>query len=457
MTSASNNRVGRSLLFFWLACAAYVVATGLLIQLFLLPRVFPSWDLGNGLMVRTDSGTFHRLAVELVERVGSEGWEAWELSPDGQTPAGVAALFYALTGPRPWVLLPLNAVLHATAAVLLAAMILRLVHDLRWALLAAIPFVLFPSALRWTAQIHKDGATILGFYMFAYALMILASPSSWFPRWRPGLRGLLLAFAGAAMVWAYRPYMSLMLQVVGLAAMVIVGPSLLMDARRGRAPPRRAWMAIALVAGMLGLLTVFSRQGTGRAGESDDDLPPLSASSISRVAWQSESWMPEPLDRMLRSLANRRQRYLTAFPEAGSLVDASAEFLSLDDVLAYIPRAAQIGLLAPFPTEWLGEGTLPSTTLMRRAAIPEMVFIYSALLALPLAIWRFRRRPDSWILLILCVGMIVGYALVVAIIGTLYRMRYPYIMLLTGISVAAVASWFDDRRRARQPPRAGVS
>ena len=457
MTSTSNSRVGRYLLFFWLACAAYVVATGLLIQLFLLPRVFPSWDLGDGLMVRTDSGAFHRLAVELVDRIRSEGWEAWELSPEGQTPAGVAALFYTLTAPRPWVLLPLNAVLHATAAVLLVAMIMRLVHDQRWALLAAAPFVLFPSALRWTAQIHKDGATILGFYMFAYALIILASPSSWFPRWRPGLLALLLAFAGAALVWAYRPYMSLMLQVVALAAMVIIMPRLLLGARRGKIPQRRAWIAVALVAGLLGLLTVFSRQGTGRAGESDDEIPPLSASSNPRVAWQSESWMPEPLDRMLRSLANRRERYRAGFPEAGSLIDIDVEFRSLDNILAYIPRATQIGLLAPFPTEWLGAGTLPSTTFMRRAAIPEMLLIYSALLGLPLAIWRFRRKRDFWILMILSVGMIVGYALVVAIVGTLYRMRYPYIMLLTAISIAAAASWLDERRRARKPARAGES
>jgi len=450
MISGPTNAARRRLLLFWLACAAYVVATGLVIQLFLLPRVFPSWDTGNGLLVRTDSPRFHRLAVEMADRIRDQGWSAWELRPEGQAPAGMAAIFYAVGPAQPWVLLPLNAVLHATAAVLLVAILQRLVRDDRWAMLAAVPFVIFPSALRWTAQIHKDGVTILGFTMFAYALLLVGDPSSWYPRWRRGLQALLLVFLGMGLTWAYRSYMSLMLQIVGLAAMGIVVPHLLMAARRRTIPASRAWIAAALGVGLLGATTVFSRSGIGQAGLSDDDLPPQAASSRQRVAWQTEPWMPEPLNQVLRSVANRRHGLLTGYSEAGSNIDVDVDFRSYADILAYLPRAMQIGLTAPFPSEWLAPGTLPSTTLMRRAAIPEMTIVYAAWLILPLAIWRWRRIVDLWILLVLNLGMLAGYALVVANIGTLYRMRYPFVMLLVGISLAAVAAWLDERTRKRK-------
>lgn len=454
MESVPDHHARRSLVLFWILCAIYVVVLGLVIQLFLLPRFFPTWDRGDGLLVRTDSWTFHRLAVELADQVGSQGWAAWELRPNGEAPAGLAAAIYALTCPKPWVLLPINAVMHATGAVLLVVMIQRLVRDNRWALVGALPFVLFPSALRWTTQIHKDGATILGFYMFACALLILASPTSWHPRWRPGLWALLLGFAGVSLVWVYRPYMSLMVQLVGLAAMVIVGHRLLLAAHERALPVSRAWVAVALVGGLLVSLTVLTRAGTGTAGMNDDQVSPGSAGAVHRVAWESQPWMPKPLDTIFRSLANRRQMYIESYPEAGSNVDVRVEFRDYTDVLVYIPRASEIGLLAPFPSTWMGAGTLPSTTLMRRAAIPEMIVIYLALLVLPLAIWRWRRKADLWILLVLCLGMLVGYALVVANVGTLYRMRYPYIMLLVGLSVAAAASWIEQVLRDRRTRRA---
>ena len=156
--------------------------------------------------------------------------------------------------------------------------------------------------------------------------------------------------------------------------------------------------------------------------------------------------MPPALDRVLRSVANRRLRYTALFPEAGSNIDEDVVFQNLWDIVRYVPRATEIALLAPFPSDWLAEGTLPSTTAMRRVAGFEMVGVYLSLLALPLALMRWRARLDLWILILLCLQMLVGYALVVANVGTLYRMRYPYIMMLVALGLAGATSWWRTRR-----------
>ena len=89
---------------------------------------------------------------------------------------------------------------------------------------------------------------------------------------------------------------------------------------------------------------------------------------------------------------------------------------------------------------------MPQNTLMRRVAGLEMTAVYLALIMLPYAVWRWRGQLDTWLLLLFSTGMILVHALVFANLGTLYRLRYPYLMSLVGLSVAAVTAALLDRR-----------
>ena len=91
-------------------------------------------------------------------------------SPRSASPAPV----YALTWPKPWTLIPLNAALHATAAALLFRLLRGFVADWRWAAAGVAPFVFFPSALEWVSQIHKDGFFITGYLCLFVAWAELA-------------------------------------------------------------------------------------------------------------------------------------------------------------------------------------------------------------------------------------------------------------------------------------------
>ena len=51
-----------------------------------------------------------------------------------------------------------------------------------------------------------------------------------------------------------------------------------------------------------------------------------------------------------------RYGFVTSYPGAGSNIDTDVEFKSIGDILGYLPRAALIGLFAPFPQMWFEAG-----------------------------------------------------------------------------------------------------
>jgi hypothetical protein len=126
-------------------------------------------------------------------------------------------------------------------------------------------------------------------------------------------------------------------------------------------------------------------------------------------------------------------------------------FHSIKDFLLYLPRAAEIAFLSPFPTDWFKPGSLPANTVMRRVSGFEMVGVYIALALLPYAVWRWRARPDLWIILIFCSGMLLIFGLVVANVGTLYRFRYGFLMTIVAVDLAAGFSSIQQWKSRKKP------
>lgn len=104
----------------WLLFFLYSCFVAFCVQLIILPKIFITWHAGDGLLVGGDWVYFQQLALDLVQKIKSNGWSVWELRPEGQAPAGIAAAIYFLTGiSKPWTIIPLNAALHATGGLLL--------------------------------------------------------------------------------------------------------------------------------------------------------------------------------------------------------------------------------------------------------------------------------------------------------------------------------------------------
>jgi hypothetical protein len=694
-----------------LAFFAYTAMVAVLVQVVLLPHVFPAYHAGHGLLIGGDWLEFHRIASRLADQIRAEGWGLWTLRPEGQAPVGITALIYALTVSEPWTVIPLNAALHATAALMLLRILLCFVAEWRLAIWGVFPFLLYPSAMTWYTQIHKDGFFILGAYCFVYGWILLARVETWQRRWWPPARASLWILTGAALVWVVRPYGVQMLQAIAslVAAIVTVvflirsvrctwtwrhafraslvcwtiillltpftqgglsditptvraeqltpsdvgalepgprfrldqefagwmlvgydvdeaalvrdeavdvklywlppqgrepatsedmyqqadgrwvqwvrgvtnrvpdgafekgslsnfpddlyqaGPEprqLFTDTRNGRpstvamlrnnpsiqhsslvsdpvrAEPGRLYLqsgwlrgeasyaflgrewlpsteygyvavavspqdwahyARALVAPEtvkaarvwllnyessgtayfddvafveLGALGVSPCQGAESGDVVVCTSPLVSAHRMapdgSWVAsnwlparagsWRYSGWLPDFVERRIYTLATIRDGSRT-YHRAATNIDMHVVIRSASDLFSYVPRAAQIGLLAPFPSQWFERGSLEVSALQRRITGLEMAVVYMSLLALLWGAWYWRRRVELWIVLCLCIGMILTYSIGTVNVGTLYRARYGFLMLLVALGVAAgILAWrtFGVARRRRK-------
>lgn len=94
--------MGSPRLIVWLGLFVFLYAllARRMLQLWAIPAFFTQPGAVEGLVV-LDSLEFDRIAKRKAAEIVSLGWLAWELKPEGQFPAGMASVFYALFGPAP--------------------------------------------------------------------------------------------------------------------------------------------------------------------------------------------------------------------------------------------------------------------------------------------------------------------------------------------------------------------
>ena len=142
------------------------------------------------------------------------------------------------------------------------------------------------------------------------------------------------------------------------------------------------------------------------------------------------------MDRAAYRIALTREVFVLNYLDSLSTVDPEVGFYRASDVFRYLPRALQVALLAPFPTDWWRTGSLAWTTLGRRVATVEMLGLYPPLLALLVVAWHWRRRADLWIVVLPCLAILTLYSVAVPNLGALHRFRYGFLMTLVGLGLA---------------------
>ena len=430
----------------WICLFIYAAASAFLLQLVIFPYWLPSLHAGNGLWVGGDWVGFHRIAGELSEKIILQGWGAWELRPESQSPAGIAAVFYVFFGPHPWVLIPLNAAVHATTGVLLVCMIQPLVGNTRHALLCALPFVFFPSGLVWYAQIHKDGFFFLGIFLCLYGWILMSRLETWTGRYAQVFLLLLYLFGGCLLIWVMRPYGVKLMQGIGCIFAVVLVSRFLVSALQRKLQLSQAFLALLIVVTLPLSFGVFKDRAeygevtfiTDAMNLGDEEqisnFREKAKNTIALLQWRRTDWLPSLLDNSFMTLSVVRYGYANS--AGGSNIDTDVIFQSAPEFLHYLPRALQIGLTAPFPASWFGQGTLRATTAMRLISAVEMVFVYAALLLLPYALWRWRKQIEVWMMFGFCIILLLIYTYITPNIGSLYRSRHGFLMLLLALGIA---------------------
>jgi hypothetical protein len=430
----------------WCIFFAYIASTALMVQLILLPNVFPAWHAGDGLLIGTDCYSFHHIAVDLAQKIHAQGWSAWELRPDGQASAGIAGAVYALTVPKPWIVVPINAALHATATLFLLRIVQIFLPNWHKALWCVLPFLLYPSAMTWYTQNHKDGYFILGSLMFIYGWILLAQPEAWRNIWWRLLTAVFSSLLGVILVWIVRPYGVQMMQGVGVVLALLLTVVFVIFGARGQIAWQKAIIGIFVAWAVVVVMTPLTK-------DSISAVVPASAHekvSESAFLWKESDVIPSFLENKFYALVEVRKGFNSTYPNAGSNIDINVSFHSVWEIIVYLPRAAEIAFLAPFPSQWFKQGTLPTNTMMRRISAVEMVGVYLAFIFLPYAIWHWRWRIEMWLILSFCSGMMLIYTIGICNVGTLYRVRYGYLMTLVGIGIAGIFAAWEALRFSRK-------
>lgn len=401
---------------YWALSFAYACFMALLLQKAILP-LWPEIHAGHGLLMN-DAIVFHNMAVEIAQRIQASGWSEWHIYPQGASAnVGLLSLLYAMLGPDPAWFIPFNSAAHAAGALLIYRIGARLVDGdvgKLGGLLAAICFLVFPSALQWYGQNHKDAFAIVGLLLVLDAWLAIHD-DRYFVEVRDTIRVFLAALLGAVLVGLVRPYFVVVV-VLGLLASFLIS-----SIWRSRAKVAAIRLAFVVVLALMA--AVFVRYGVAEGvygGNSEGINVGAYASTSEKFLWKETEGMPPILEKTLRRASELRSHFVLFGRSvgAGSEIDGDRLPNTAWAALAYMPRALFVGLFAPFPDTWGERVTLP-----RLIGAMETAAWYLACLGAIFSVARYRSRK----LLagaVFCAVLITMLAYIHPNVGTLYRQRF---------------------------------
>jgi len=408
---------------------------------------------GGGGLLAQDAIYFDSVARELAEQINAFGWGVWSPFPAQGAALNVAILgaLYALFGHDPALIIPVNAAVHALGGVLVFLVVTEMSVDEHSGVVAGIAaaclFIIFPSTLNWFAQIHKDGYAIAGtlVLLWTWLLAVNRPLDARFLFWL-----MLLQIPGVALIGGVRPY-NLKLLVAASAGAGILILSIAVVRSEFRRMLRLVLFFVASSVMALGgvvLATALSSRGqVAEVSESNTTLSVVAQSAAGELYsnwtggngwhWSESPWLPNRLEYYVQTMARTRAALIDYGITSGarSLVDADIVPQSAGEVAAYFPRALEVALLAPFPTSWLKE-----VSITRLVAAGEMAIYYLLLPGVLFLILR-GRRPSVLMALYFALFFLAVYGFTTANLGTLYRLRYGYLMVILAMGVLGWVMW----------------
>lgn len=340
---------------------------------------------------------------------------------------------------------PLN-LLFYLASLTLVFGLGREVFEGRAGLLAAAAVALWPSLLLHTTQLVKDSL----FIALSLALVLLVvrwttRDYSWAGALRTAAAGALLAVA----TWFARPDMAELIVMTVLLGALTLAARLLRE-RRARAPNVAA---MALLVAVMLCVPLVMPHALKLGSRHEPAEPSGSHSARLRAAEEAAGGASGLLARTLARVGRLRSGFAEMYPDAGSNVDAGVEIDGAADLLRYLPRAAEIGFFAPFPNMWLTPGRRVGFAGRLLAGVESLLIYFVEGLALA-GLWAGRRRLAAWLLFSVAAAGMTALGLVVVNVGALYRLRYPFLVLLVVLAAGGaceVLGRMSKRERAAPP------
>ncbi|MDT4897471.1 MAG: hypothetical protein QOH25_2548 [Acidobacteriota bacterium] len=142
---------------------------------------------------------------------------------------------------------------------------------------------------------------------------------------------------------------------------------------------------------------------------------------------------PQQATSLPARIAALRERFITQYPGAGSNIDTEVRFSGMADIISYVPRAMMIGLFAPFPPMWFARGAQTGWPGRLIGGLETFALYIIELMAL-IGMYHKRRQLSAWMLFAVSVTGVTALGLVVTNVGTLYRLRFVFVILLVILS-----------------------
>ena len=364
----------------------------------------------------SDGLMYERECLELSEVLRTEGLRAWMTWPT-QLHVRLYSLPFALSRADSFNIMtiePLN-LAYYLGILTLVFYIGKSLFGRTSGLTAAAIIGIWPSLLLHTTQLLRDPLFILTILVLCLTVMtVLDSKTTW-------RNGLVYGIIGSAALLSIRivrlPMWRLTLVVIALAIALLILRMIL----------NRQVMVGAIVFTLLVSAAVIIIPQFQVSFRSNQEVKTKRAGTPEALEAFSTEQQLVMRRRSFGFHLDEEGNYLPA--EDGSRIDRDVQFGGPMDIIKYLPRATVVGFLAPFPNMWLSTGKQVGSggrVLSGFEMLVTYVLECFALIALVLT----RRRLASWFLFGVMTLGTVALGLVANNIGALYRLRYPFWMMI---------------------------
>jgi 4-amino-4-deoxy-L-arabinose transferase-like glycosyltransferase len=431
-------------------------------------RVAPGLVDPNGIMnsFASDGDKYQPRAARLAGVLSREGVGAWA-AEDEPAHVKLLSIQFALLGPlfgdNTLSAEPLNLFCYLSIVALTLALG-REVGGRRTGLVAAAVVALWPTLLLHTTQLLKDPLFIAG------ALALVLCVTSWLTRTYTRRASVVVAALMAAttmlllLIRSYYVGFIVALLLFGLALLVV---------RQRRERRLLYWnMACPLLAIVTAcafaplvmkhreqhVIMAFKHYPSEQAGQPKSasgggvKLPSvMSDVRLKEGGDGSDAGRLYAADSLALRVGNVRSKF-AVYPGSGSMLDEDVEFTDLKSLMLYLPRAVEIGFFAPFPNMWFAEGRSVGMA-GRLVSGAETLFIYLLELLTLVALLRAPRQLAPWLLLSITACGVTVMGLAITNLGTLYRFRYTFWILLIILGAKGFTSIVGSPAEAASLPR----
>lgn len=422
----------------WVVFFCYSICAGLVFQKLVVPKIFPT---ASGGLLPNDSASFHYYATVLAEQINVHGWSVWSLYPNEYSTANVAILgaLYAVFGYDPALMIPINAALHALSGLMVYLIAREISSDKLVGIcagaIAAVLFIIFPSALNWYGQIHKDGFAIAGSLIVLFTWLKALKNNQTLMDW---LFVILLNFTGVLLVLSVRPYNIKLMLIANLGALLFLLFFTVIRRQFLKNIKTIFFFIFTILLLLIAIKSIHLLAGNSpKIPGMGDNYATWQGSN--NWQWQDTKWVPDNIEGYVELAASTRAALIDfgVSEKASSTIDQEIKPENLKEVLRYLPRALQIALFAPFPSTWFN-----NLSLIHIAATIEMTIYY---LCIPgvLLLLAYSPKPAVFLTIYFACFFLTTYGFTTANVGTLYRLRYAYEFLILLLGVMGWMTYFN--------------